>query len=102
MGCTPSIVYPLNQQLVDLGLEGSVGLVVADNEQTYSELTRVVKSHRFDGFVVGFGVRGNRPWFQKVLATVASADPNLPLLEHRGPSDLIPAIERHFNLKLIV
>ena len=100
MGCTPSIVYPLNERLLELGLEGSVGLVVADNEKTYRQLSELVRSEHFDGFFVGYGVRGNRAWFEKVLATVAEADPNLPLLDHKGPSDLISAIERQFNVKI--
>jgi hypothetical protein len=36
----------------------------------------------------------------QVMKVISENDPDLPLLHHNGISDLVPAVERNFNIRL--
>jgi hypothetical protein len=70
----PSIVNGNAQLLYELGLEDNVGLTVSDTPQSYKQLAEAVRSRKFDGVFIGYGVRGNPEWFEKVSRRRASAE----------------------------
>ncbi len=99
LGITPNIVYSVNNRLLAQGVDAT-SLVIANTSSSDAEIARVAKSKNWSGFMVGYGIRNDREWFKRVVQIIHYANPNIPLINHQGPSDAENAIERHFNVRL--
>ncbi|CAF1599212.1 unnamed protein product [Didymodactylos carnosus] len=99
MGITPSLVHSINNDLVSKGVDAK-GLVVTNTPACDAEIARVVKEKDWNGLFIGYGVRHDQQWFDRIINVVNQSNPKVKLLHHNGPSDVQNAIERHFHVKL--
>ena len=74
--------------------------VVSNTATSDDEIKIILTSKKWDGLIIGLGVQKDRQWFKRVQEIVKNANPNVPLIQHKGVSDLENAIERHFNIQL--
>jgi hypothetical protein len=99
LGITPAIVHSVNNRLLAQGIDAT-SLVVTNTPSSDAEIARVASSKNWSGLMVGYGIRGDREWFKRIIQIIHSANPNIPLIHHEGPGDAENAIERHFNVRL--
>jgi hypothetical protein len=99
LGITPDIVYSVNNRLRAQGVDAT-SLVITNKSSSDAEIARVASSKNWNGLMVGYGIRNDAEWFKRVIQIIHYANPNIPLIDHRGPSDAENAIERHFNVRL--
>ncbi len=99
LGITPAIVHSVNNRLLAQGIDAT-SLVVTNTPSSDAEITRVASSKNWSGLMVGYGIRGDREWFKRIIQIIHHANPNIPLIDHQGPGDAENAIERHFNVRL--
>jgi len=99
LGLSPNTVQSVNNRLLAQGIDAT-SLVVTNTASSDAQIARVASSKNFSGLLVGYGVRGDPEWFRRVLQVIHSANPNIQLIHHEGPSDAERAIERHFNVQL--
>jgi hypothetical protein len=99
LGITPQIVYSVNDRLLAQGIDAK-SLVITNTSSSDAEIARVASSKNWSGFMVGYGVRSDREWFERVVQIIHHANPNISLIHHHGPNDAENAIERHFNVRL--
>jgi hypothetical protein len=99
LGLTPSLVNSVNNRLCARGIDAT-SLVVTNSSASDAEVARVASSKNWSGLFVGYGVRHDREWFERLMQIIHNANPSIPLIDHRGPDDAENAIERHFNIRL--
>ena len=99
LGLSPSIVHSVNDRVRAQGVD-SKSIAISNTSTCDAEISRIVRSKNWNGLFIGYGVRQDQKWYERVLKIVHEANPNLPLIQHNGPSDVENAIERHFNVRL--
>ena len=98
-GISPNLVDAVNDRLLAQGIDAK-SLAISNTASSDAEISRIASSKNWSGMLVGYGVRHDQQWFERVLRIVQQANPKIPLIDHRGPSDAEKAIERHFHVKL--
>ena len=98
-GIDSHLVSTVNNRLRAQGIDAE-SLAISNTPSSDAEIAQIVRSKNWNGFFVGYGVRHDRQWFERVKRIVHDANPNIPLIHHEGPSDAERAIERHFNVRL--
>ncbi|UJR11275.1 hypothetical protein I4U23_015457 [Adineta vaga] len=94
-----SILDSVKNRLVVQGID--VGTLAVTNEPSCdNEIARIASSKDWNGVIVGYGVRNDTDWFERVLQIIHSANPNISLIDHKNPDDVENAIERHYNIRL--
>jgi UDP-N-acetyl-D-mannosaminuronic acid transferase (WecB/TagA/CpsF family) len=98
-GLDPKTAQSVNDRLHARGVD-SDAVAVSDTPESDAEIVRLVSSKNWNGLIVGYGVRKQNKWFERVMQIVTSTNPNVPLIHTEGPTDAENAIERHFNIQL--
>ena len=99
LGLTPSILNSINNRLLARGVDAT-SLAVTNSSSSDAEIIRIASSKNWSGLMIGYGVRNNHEWFERLMQIIQNANPNIPLIHHEGPNDAENAIERHFNIQL--
>ena len=98
-GLTPSLVQAVNKRLLAQGIDAT-SLAISNTASSDAEISRIASSKNWSGMLIGYGIRHDQEWFERVLEIVHKANPKIPLINHHGPSDAENAIERHFHVRL--
>ncbi|CAF0928295.1 unnamed protein product [Adineta steineri] len=99
LGLTPSILDSIDNRLIARGIDAK-SLAVTNTSSADAEIARVASSKNWNGVIVGYGVRNDSEWFERLMQIIHNANPNIVLIHHNGPDDVENAIERHFNIQL--
>lgn len=98
-GMSPNLVQAVNNRLLAQGIDAT-SLAISNTASSDADIYRIASSKNWSGMLVGYGIRHEQEWFERVLQIVHKANPKIPLIHHRGPSDAESAIERHFHVRL--
>ena len=98
-GMDPNTAHRVSSRLCARGINAE-SCVVSNTFTSDTEIASVLNSKNWDGIVIGLGVQKRLEWYERVVKIIKNTDPNVPLIQHEGPSDLENAIERHFKIQL--
>jgi UDP-N-acetyl-D-mannosaminuronic acid transferase (WecB/TagA/CpsF family) len=83
MGCTPSLVYGIKAELDQYPGLRTVAIPISDSKESEAEIANACKNNDLDAIFVGYGVRGNPQWFQRVQSVLAQ-NTKAPIVKHAG------------------
>ncbi|CAF0797230.1 unnamed protein product [Adineta steineri] len=98
-GVSESTARGVNDRLRSRGIDAE-SHVVSNTPTSDAEIANILTSKHWDGFLVGYGVRIEPEWFERLQQVAKNANPDVPLINHKTIDDLENSIEHHFNIQL--
>ncbi|UJR14295.1 hypothetical protein I4U23_001285 [Adineta vaga] len=96
-GVDNQVTDGVSNRLRSQGIQAE-SLVISNTQESDTEIERILRSKDWNGLIVGHGVRQDQEWFERIMNIVNTTNPNVSIINTKGPDDVENAIERYFNV----